>query len=450
MRVQEAGMIRNLFRLSGEVSRRRYLVTGLLLFAVKYTLDYLLTAIVFGRPWRSFPYLSPLGEIGGLSRLAGADQVYAASMIAMALPFMWIGAAMTLRRARSAGAPSALVILFFVSIINLLLIGVFCLLPEKDSEPDGTAWRISAAYAFLIGVAVSFGVVLLGSVVLKSYGLGLFVALPFCLGFLSVLIYNSDGDKSSLRCMGISSLSVVIPGVALLAFAMEGLGCLVMALPLALPLAWLGGAIAWSIQNRAAARQGMAGIVLLLILYPPAVMCAEYVIAPEPPLIAVRTSVDIDAPPDTVWRHVVSFAELPPPNEWIFQTGIAYPVRATIEGAAPGAIRRCEFSTGPFIEPIEVWDAPRLLQFAVTQNPAPMEEWTPYNKIEPAHLNNFLVSRKGQFLLTALPGGRTHLEGTTWYTHNLWPGGYWQAWSDFIIHRIRQRVLVHIKKLAES
>lgn len=442
-------MIRDLFRLSGEVSRRRYLVTGLLLFAIKYALDYALTVIVFGRPWRAFPYLSPLGEISGLSQLSGTDQRYASMMIAMALPFMWIGAAMTLRRARSAVAPSWLVILFFVPVANLLIIGLFCLLPEKDSEPDGTERTVSAAYASLIVVAVSIGVVLLGSVVLKSYGLGLFVALPICLGFLSVLIYDSGGDKSSLRCIGISSLSVVIPGVALLAFAMEGLGCLAMALPIALPLAWLGGAIAWSIQNRTA-RRGVAGIVILLILYPPAVMCAEFVIAPEPPLIAIRTSIDIDARPEKVWPHVVSFAELPPPTEWIFRTGIAYPVRTTIQGAGVGAIRRCELSTGPVVESIEVWDAPRLLRFTVTENPAPMEEWTPYNKVEPAHLKNFLLSRRGQFQLTPLPGGGTHVEGTSWYMHNLWPAGYWQVWSDFVIHRIHQRVLLHIKRLAES
>src|SRR5258706_3920784 len=61
-----------------------------------------------------------------------------------------------------------------------------------------------------------------------------------------------------------------------------------------------------------------------------------------------------------------------------------------------------------------------------------MVEWTPYKNIHPKHLDNFLTSRRGQFLLTSLPGGRTRLEGTTWYVHNLWPAAYWQAWSDFI------------------
>ena len=91
-----------------------------------------------------------------------------------------------------------------------------------------------------------------------------------------------------------------------------------------------------------------------------------------------------------------------------------------------------------------------MLQFSVTQNPAPMQEWTPYRHVHPPHLDGFLVSRKGQFLLTPLPGGRTRLEGTTWYHHNMWPAHYWQLWSDHIIHAIHLRVLNHVKRLAEE
>ena len=79
-----------------------------------------------------------------------------------------------------------------------------------------------------------------------------------------------------------------------------------------------------------------------------------------------------------------------------------------------------------------------------------MSELTPYTEIHPPHLEGFLVSRQGQFLLTPLAGGRTLLEGTTWYQHNMWPAGYWKMWSDVIIHRIHGRVLKHIKRLAEQ
>jgi hypothetical protein len=52
---------------------------------------------------------------------------------------------------------------------------------------------------------------------------------------------------------------------------------------------------------------------------------------------------------------VIEFSKLPPPQEAIFKLGIAYPMRAQIAGHGPGAIRHCVFSTGAFVEPIEVW-----------------------------------------------------------------------------------------------
>jgi hypothetical protein len=159
---------------------------------------------------------------------------------------------------------------------------------------------------------------------------------------------------------------------------------------------------------------------------------------------------EVNAPVEEVWKHVVEFRELPPPSETMFKLGIAYPVRAEIIGRGVGAVRNCIFSTGPFVEPIEVWDEPRLLKFSVTSNPEPMAEWTPWHAIHPPHLHGFLVSEQGQFRLTPLPGGRTRLEGTTWYHHTMWPVAYWQLWSDQVIHTIHRRVLLHVKALAEG
>jgi hypothetical protein len=51
--------------------------------------------------------------------------------------------------------------------------------------------------------------------------------------------------------------------------------------------------------------------------------------------------------------------------------------------------------------------------------------------------------------LTALPGGRTRLEGTTWYHHSMWPATYWHWWSAYVIHKIHMRVLNHIRERTE-
>jgi hypothetical protein len=164
----------------------------------------------------------------------------------------------------------------------------------------------------------------------------------------------------------------------------------------------------------------------------------------------VRSSLTIAAPPEVVWKNVLTFSDLSEPDEWFFRAGIAYPKRARIVGRGAGAIRYCEFSTGPFVEPIEVWDEARLLRFRVTENPAPMHEWSPYAVVLPRHLHGYLVSKQGQFRLTALPGNRTLLEGATWYQHGLWPAQYWSWWSEAIIHRIHLRVLTHIQRLSEA
>jgi len=120
-----------------------------------------------------------------------------------------------------------------------------------------------------------------------------------------------------------------------------------------------------------------------------------------------------NAPPERVWRHVIGFSKLPEPDPWYFKLGIAYPRRATIEGTGMGAVRRCEFSTGAFVEPVTVWDPPRRLAFDVESQPPPMHELSPYRHVHPPHLDGYLRCQRGEFRLVALPGGRTRLEGST-------------------------------------
>ncbi len=192
-----------------------------------------------------------------------------------------------------------------------------------------------------------------------------------------------------------------------------------------------------------------AQVYPMLMLALPSLIAVESATLPEPPVFPVATAIEINADPQQVWDHVVAFSELPEPTDWLFQLGIAYPERAEIFGRGIGAERHCVFSTGSFVEPIEVWDEPCLLKFSVTSNPPPMQEWTPYEDLHPPHLEGFFVSNGGQFLLQPLPNGGTRLEGTTWYRHSLWPAGYWKLWSDEIIHRIHLRVLRHIQHLAE-
>jgi hypothetical protein len=302
--------------------------------------------------------------------------------------------------------------------------------------------------ALVITVPLAVLAVVVGAQVLQSYGFSLFVGAPFALGMISVLLFGFSRRQSYGACMLVAFCATSLAGLAILVVALEGAICLIMAAPIAYTLAFLGAVVGYPIQARPWLNDHSASVTLLMVLMLPSLMAAESANEPEATVRAISTEVIIDAPPGKVWPHVIAFPPLPEPDDWLFRAGLAYPQRAEIDGVGVGAVRRCVFSTGTFVEPIEVWDAPTLLRFRVTEQPEPMHEWSPY-QIHPAHLDHYLCSHKGQFQLEALPDGRTRLVGTTWYSNRMWPAPYWNLWSDYVIHRIHGRVLMHIKELAE-
>jgi len=217
------------------------------------------------------------------------------------------------------------------------------------------------------------------------YGMTIFVLLPVFLGGYAVWIFRpQSGGQAALR----GALSALV--VLLLFFLMgaEGLICIIMTAPIALPLGALGG---WLAYRGRSVKQSSGSITMLILL--PAASLTWDIKAP-PPVFQVRTSIEIAAPPEQVWKYVVAFPQLPAPQEWYFKAGVGYPSQTRIEGSGPGAARYCDFSTGSFVEKVEVWDEPRLLRFQVTESAPPMREWSPYGEIVTKHLHGYFVSRE--------------------------------------------------------
>lgn len=311
------------------------------------------------------------------------------------------------------------------------------LLPSDDSKRKWISIGVTVVISVLLTLWMIYG--------MGDYGISLFIFLPLLLGICPVVLYGLKKGVSKKQAWQIALLALGIYTGGLLLFAMEGMICIIMAAPLAVPLTWAGSVMGFSIVNKVPHQTPTALLIILGII--PTLAFVEKDLAP--PLRPVVTSIDIEADLFTVWKNVVEFPQMEEPTEFIFKTGIAYPTHATIDRVGVGAVRNCNFTTGSFVEPITVWNEPHLLRFDVLEQPAPMKEISFWD-IDAPHLHDYFVSRQGQFKLTQLPNGNTRLEGTTWYYHNIRPAFYWQLWSDYIIHKIHLRVLEHIKKNAEK
>jgi uncharacterized membrane protein YhaH (DUF805 family) len=439
---------------SRPVTRLAYAASGFGLMALKYVSEALVVHQVTGRWFSPLDYLNPL-LTARQAALGGNDWLLAA-MAVWTLPFLWIGVSMTWRRLEDAGFSPLLVALYFVPLVNYLLMLTLCGLPSRprqlEAKPPsvtgGTREGVrSALLGAALGTAIALAMTGASVLVFGAYGTTLFAATPFVMGAASAFVYNAHARRAMGTTLLVATAAVVLAGAAILLFALEGVLCLAMAAPLAVVLALMGAVAGRALALRSTTPSpGLAALVL------PLPLIAGLQGAPPPrfePRV-VLTALQIDAPPEAVWPHVVAFSTVPEPPAWFFRLGIAYPQRARIAGRGAGAVRRCEFSTGAFIEPITVWEEPRRLAFDVVQQPPPMTEWSPYRHVSAPHLDGYLVVRRGEFRLLALPGGRTRLEGRTFYEMKIAPAAYWSLWSDAVIHAIHERVLAHIKARAEG
>jgi uncharacterized membrane protein YhaH (DUF805 family) len=465
------------------LARGPFLVWGLELLAGKIVLDAGLAA-AFGRPFSLAFYVNPFASLVAAPSQsaghafphvsAGPATAYWLTVVGLSLPFLLAGVTLMIRRLRDVGLPPPLALLFFVPFLKFLAFAALAALPSKDparkltydagpfrsAEIDVTPpppssrtvsrrrRRLGLLYGSLSGAGIGMSAMGLSVYGLRDYGAPFMIATPFVAGFVATWVYARLYRPSLRGMLAVTMLSFTIGMIGLGLSAIEGFACMIMASPLFGFEAILGGLLAHAIaRSHPVPAPGVTPSALALLPLAFAANAASP--APPEPAAPVESEVVVHAPPDVVWKRVIAFPPLAPPTESIFRAGIAAPLAATIDGEGPGAVRRCEFTTGTFVEPITVWSPGRELSFSVSSQPDPMREATLYPGPRPPHLDGYLESTRGQFVLEPLPDGSTRLVGRTWYRVNMAPVPYWRLWGDRIIHAVHMRVLRHVAALAE-
>ncbi len=437
----------------GRVTRLQYLLTGVVLFVIKYGLD-LAISMRFGRDWSPLMYLSPrLNPLWASG--APLPRAYVTALFVVAAPFAWAGVVLSARRLRDMGVHPFWAGLFFLPFLHWAFFAVLAVAPSRAApvaldpadpyrdEPAPPSRSLSLlertvprtkSGAFLFGTIASL---LLGVVCFiitvkfdKIYGGTFFVGVPFAMGFICGFATTVGARAGVAAAIGNALATQLVAVLLLINLAWEGAACIVMALPIIGALT-IVGAVSGFFAARAPRGAQMASLSVFML---PAAVATEAHRPPDPVDLAVVSEVVIAAPPEVVWKNVVSFPPIAAPAKPIFAI-VAMPLEARIDGLGTEATRRCVFTNGTFVEPIHVWDAPRELTFGVSA--------------QPVNLDPYINVTRGQFALTRNADGGTTLRGTTWYRLKVHPVGYWKRWTDMFLHAIHLRVLDHVKDISE-
>ncbi len=445
----------------------RYLIAGLLLAALKTSIDFAI-ARAYGHAFSVLFYVSPVDA--PLFHMRD-DHAYWEALAVNAIPFVAVGLALTVKRLRDAALSPWFSLLFFVPFANLLFFASLVLLPSRPA-PRSVLLPHDAPYreprplppilvpmqryprltAAVFGSVIGLGTMAVSVGLLKTYGVALMLGAPMISGFATGAFYarlDPDGHFRDALVSMIFVIMLTIAGVVIL--GIEGLGCLFMFTPLLVAPGLVGALIGFTAAR--ALPPPRVDFLVAMTLSSFFVLLAVERVNPLPPLHPrpVETSVEIDAPVDRVWALLPRMEPMPPPTDWVFRyAGIAYPERATLAGEGVGARRTCEFTTGAALETVDLWSPGRALGFTIDAQPDPMRELTLYRTVRQPHLDGSVRNRRGELTLTELPGGRTRLTGRSWYEVQIAPESYWRLWSDLFIHKIHERVLAVVKARAEA
>lgn len=405
--------------------------------------------VQFPDPWQ---FLDPLGMLFS----EGPQQWWALAIhVALATALVLFGVA----RARDVGWKPWIGLCMAVPVVRLFIFTALAVAPsdvDKPGAPRGRSRLLdrllpksrigSAVASTMIAVLFCLPMVLLNVRWLEEYGLALFIGIPFLIGAISAFLYGYRQERTLRESIGVAALALSLSLAVVFIVAVEGIVCILMAMPVAYPVA-IAGALIGHALSQEPRRHAPTMSAMLLVL--PGLMAIEKVLPPALPSYHVTTKVSVHADARTIWNSMIAFSRIDEPLAPVFKAGISYPTEARIEGRGVGAVRYCQFNTGPFVEPITAWEEPHRLAFDVREQPPPLVELSIYNHIDAPHIQGFFLSQRGEIQIIDEGNGNCMLVGTTWYTHDIFPSWYWNAWSASILHLIHFRVLDHIKAQSE-
>jgi uncharacterized membrane protein YhaH (DUF805 family) len=441
------------FSFEGSIRRPAYALTSLMTFFSQH-LIVLAVARALARPLTidAWFWIAPLRSLARLDRVPDLILVWA---LAYLLLSAWVLAALAFRRAADSGVGGWIAAYAIVPLVQIPVIAALSILPSRpQTEPATVVGRapaaetgwMSAVQGMIAGMALTLFAVAVGALVFGAYGFGIFFVAPFVIGATTGYLVNRKSDMGGARTLGLVVGATALGGIALVAAALEGIVCIVLAAPLALLVAMVGGFLgrAIALRTRRSPMQTLSGVVLL-----PLVFALESAL-PATTTFHTYQTIRIAAPPETVWRAIVQMAPITEPPTLPFRLGVAYPLGGEIIGEGVGALRRGAFSTGVALERVAEWVPERKLSLVVLNDVPAMRELSPYRHVHAPHVVGYFQTTEVSFEIRPQANGDTVLVERSSHELKLEPVLYWLPLARWVVTENNARVLAHIRHQAEE
>jgi len=273
---------------------------------------------------------------------------------------------------------------------------------------------------------------------LTRYGWALFVLLPVVLG---MVLGALPGRKT---VMAGAILCTIVLLIGLYSLGASGFLCVLMVLPIIIPLMFFGHLIAFFIKRYLGAHDTDTLPVLLLPLFVflIAAPVEQTLTKNEESIVSVSTTKIFNYTREQVYDAIKSVDTMDAPKPFLMYLDLPVPVKCVLEKEAVGGTRTCyfksgnlsraDFGAGTITEKITALERGKLLKMAVTDYQLIGRKW--------------LGFREAIYYFEKAGVGGCRLTRVTTYTSVLAPRFYWQPLEQLGIRQEHDYVFANLEK----
>lgn len=271
---------------------------------------------------------------------------------------------------------------------------------------------------------------------------------PLAVGFLCIARAEARDRTTLLERIFAPWGAVLLMMATVALIGWEGSICIVMAMPIGLILASIGGLIAPIFRRKGRVSNTTMSCVALLPLL---LFVVEARVTAPTQVRTVSSEIRIHASKETVWRNIERVPAIAPTElrpTWAHRIGFPRPVEATLSYEGVGGVRHASFERGVmFIETITAWEPNQRLAFTIKADTVSIPPTTFDEHVTIG--GPYFDVLTGEYRIEQLPGGDVLLHLSSHERLSTDINGYAGLWTDAVMQDLQTSILQVIQHRCE-